>query len=86
MRFSARLFQGEPFKVSLSEQLATGLRTRERVRDRVAYCTFFFRSKHNGRRVLSPTSTDRSILALPRSLSFLYYVIRPIRLLLKYGW
>ncbi len=35
------------------------------------------------RLILTPTSSDREYCYLPRSLSFLYYIIRPIRLLLK---
>lgn len=53
------------------------LRARERLRDRVLYCV---------RLAMIPTEYDWAALPLPRSLSFFYYVIRPIRLLTgKYG-
>jgi len=35
------------------------------------------------RLILTPTSSDREYCYLPRPLSFLYYIVRPIRLLLK---
>jgi hypothetical protein len=84
-RFAARLFDGGAFRVSLSEELATGLQIRESLRDRAAYGTYVILGKCNLRRVVNPTAADRAVLALPRPLAFLYYVVRPIRLLLKYG-
>ena len=35
--------------------------------------------------IFSPTSIERSLLPLPRGLTFLYYAFRPLRLLLKYA-
>ena len=53
------------------------LRARERLRDRVLYCV---------RLAMSPTEYDWTALPLPPSLSFLYYIVRPVRLLTgKYG-
>jgi len=53
------------------------LRARERWRDRVRYCV---------RLAISPTEYDWATLTLPESLSFFYYILRPIRLLTgKYG-
>jgi hypothetical protein len=51
------------------------LRLRERKRDRLAYCLAHLR----------PGVGDWVSLPLPRGLSFLYYVIRPFRLLGRYG-
>ena len=35
--------------------------------------------------IFSPTRIDRSFLSLPKGLAFLYYVFRPLRLLVKYS-
>jgi hypothetical protein len=56
------------------------LRSRERLRDRIRYCL------HLGRLTISPTKKDRVILRLPESLSFLYYLSRPVRLVAEYGF
>ena len=52
------------------------LRMRERLRDKIIYCVR-----------LSTTTTVRDwmFLPLPRYLHFLYYILRPIRLIEKYG-
>jgi hypothetical protein len=52
------------------------LHARERLRDGVRYCLSL---------ALVPQISDWEILALPRSLSFLYVLVRPIRLANKYG-
>ncbi len=51
------------------------LKMRERFRDKVAYCL---------RVVLIPSQEDWEFIALPPRLSFLYYGLRPVRLLGKY--
>jgi putative nucleotidyltransferase-like protein len=48
------------------------LRSRERLRDRFTYCF---------KRALSPTYKDLENLSLPRSLEFLYPLVRPFRLI-----
>lgn len=52
------------------------LRARERPGDRLQYCL---------RRAMTPTIEDWEFLPLPAFLSFLYYLLRPIRLVGKYG-
>lgn len=52
------------------------IRARERWRDR---CRCYLRT------ALAPTVNDIAFLRLPRALYFLYYPLRPIRLLRKYG-
>ncbi len=37
-------------------------------------------------RILAPDAKDRAAVALPGPLSFLYYLLRPARLLFEYGW
>lgn len=53
-------------------------KTRERWQDRWAYY------KHVARILITPTEQDRAFLSLPSWLSFLYYGVRPFRLL--YEW
>ena len=55
------------------------LRLKERLQDRVPVVGEFLRQK------ITPRDRDRALLPLPRSLHFLYYLIRPIRLVGKYG-
>jgi len=52
------------------------LRAQERWRDRLRYCA---------RVALTPTPGDWAWLRLPDALYPLYYVLRPIRLAVKYG-
>jgi hypothetical protein len=54
-------------------------RVRERLRDRVPY---FLHLVHVA---IAPSVEDRTFLPLPPSGSFLYYLIRPIRVIGKYG-
>lgn len=56
------------------------LQTRERWQAKIA--TFWGLMNHSG--WFSPTSNDRLFLELPATLTFLYYLIRPIRVLSKY--
>jgi hypothetical protein len=53
-------------------------KTRERWQDRWAYY------KHLARIAITPTEQDRAFLSLPSPFSFLYYGVRPLRLL--YEW
>lgn len=50
---------------------------RERFQDRVPYLA------HLVHLLIAPSETDRAFLPLPTSLSFLYYLIRPIRVVIK---
>jgi len=52
------------------------IRARERASDRVRACI---------RMAFAPTVKDLTFFALPRALSFLYYALRPLRLVVKYG-
>jgi len=51
----------------------------ERFGDRVRYFQHFAGS------LVAPNDRDRAVIPLPQGLSFLYYAIRPVRLLLRYG-
>ena len=71
-----QLFQDSLPHVSLSERSLFHLRAMERWRDRVQYCIFY---------AGKPTGGDCAFVTLPIGLLFLYYLIRPIRLVSKYG-
>ena len=53
------------------------LRARERLWDKVQYCRWLLQL------VMTPVAEDRAFLSLPESLSFLYYFLRPLRLIWK---
>lgn len=59
------------------------LKSRERLRDKLPYLWHI--SRILTYRCLVPSDLDRSVLSLPAGLSFLYYFIRPLRLLVKHG-
>jgi hypothetical protein len=59
------------------------LRLRERRQDRLRLVLHYF-SRYL-RTSISPNGRDMALVPLPESLSFLYYVLRPIRLTAKFG-
>jgi len=62
------------------------IRTRERVRDKVPYARHLLgRPFRRLTAIITPIDHDRAVVALPNSVAFLYYLIRPIRLTRKYG-
>jgi hypothetical protein len=61
--------------VRRAECLYFCIKAREHLPDRVRSCLC----------LVPPTEKDRAILPLPASLSFLYYLIRPIRLVGEHG-
>jgi Uncharacterised nucleotidyltransferase len=78
-RVSAELLSEANTVPTISEDFPLHLfhiRVRERLRDKVSYCV---------RAVTATTVRDWSLLPLPRYLYPLYFVIRPLRLILKYG-
>lgn len=73
----ARLFRSATATpLDLPELHRFCLRARERWRDRVRYVL---------RVAVTPAATDWTSLPLPRALHPLYYVVRPIRVAVKYG-
>jgi hypothetical protein len=59
----------------------------ERLEDKFRYslkCLVHY-SLYPLRRVVRPTAFDREFFLLPRHLYFLYYLIRPVRLMSKFG-
>jgi hypothetical protein len=77
------LFRQEANGLDISYWYHHHLLMRERFRDRVRlylyYCRRFFRL------TVTPNARDHALLPLPGSLSFLYYMLRPFRLVGKYG-
>ena len=61
------------------ESCSIHLRMMERVRDRMLYCLGILHES------VTPNSTDRSVVPLPRFLHVLYYLIHPVRLAVTYG-
>lgn len=71
-----RVFKGSNGSFGYLKNLVFYFKVRERLRDRIQYC----------RRLATViTPEDRTFLSLPKFLSPLYYLIRPIRLMKKYG-
>jgi len=69
-----RMFNGAEYKPSsFIRSVGFNLRARKRTRERLRYFRF----------ILTPTDGDLKSLALPARLSFVYYLLRPLRLLLK---
>jgi hypothetical protein len=59
------------------------LRVRERVPDKLRYLCQVAQSRVST--LVTPTYRDRSFLALPEPLGFLYYLVRPVRILLQWA-
>jgi hypothetical protein len=70
----ARLFESVEYKpIGFIENVKFNLKVRKKLRDRWRYFKY----------VLTPTDGDINMVAMPGSLSFVYYLLRPIRLILK---
>jgi hypothetical protein len=59
------------------------LRARERLRDKVEYLRMF--AKPRPRLWITPTARDRAFVHLPGPLGFLYYLVRPVRVLWQWA-
>jgi len=69
-----RLFAGAEYEpLGLMGNVSFNLRARRRLREKVRYFRFIF----------TPTDGDLVALPLPARLAFLYYLLRPFRLILK---
>jgi hypothetical protein len=84
-----RLFceAGSPTEGFSFEQFSFHFTAMERLQDKVHYCvgSLYRYGLVPVIRFINPTFQDQQFLPLPRSLYFLYYLIRPIRLLGKIG-
>ncbi|HEX8558469.1 MAG TPA: nucleotidyltransferase family protein [Pyrinomonadaceae bacterium] len=73
---TAALFGGREYEpAGLVRNVRFNLRARARLREKAAYLRF----------ILTPTDGDLTAVALPEGISFLYYLLRPVRLALKGG-
>lgn len=71
---AARLFDGSEYiPAGLIQNMLFNLRARRRWRDRLSYFHF----------IVAPTDGDLKVLTLPARLTFVYYFIRPFRLLFR---
>ncbi len=71
---AVRMFEGAEYvPAGFLRSVGFNLRARSRARERLRYFRF----------ILTPTDGDLAALALPARLSFVYYLLRPFRLLLK---
>jgi hypothetical protein len=78
------LFREADEQQSTVEKNLFYLRMRERWQDRAPYMLYFLPIYLH--QAVTPNAKDRALLPLPRSFSFLYYVVRPMRLIGTYGW
>jgi hypothetical protein len=65
-----------------SDSSALYVRSRERVRDKLRY--FWLRAGDRIRLTVYPSQSDRAFLPLPAGLGFLYYFVRPARVLSRW--
>jgi Uncharacterised nucleotidyltransferase len=79
----AHLFREADSTPSASARAVFYLSMRERFRDRVRYRLHYVHQYF--RIVLIPNAADHALLPLPASLSPLYYLLRPIRMMRIYG-
>lgn len=74
-----RLFREANDSPGIFESSLFYLRARDSLQDRVMYCLYLVHF------AITPNMKDQAFLPLPAFLSFLYYPLRPIRLIGKYG-
>jgi hypothetical protein len=75
-----RLFADKrSFLMERFQQIFIVSRLKQRVRDRFVYLLYEWRE------TVTPNAKDQALVPLPVTFSFLYYVVRPIRLTVAYG-
>ncbi|MBV9851283.1 MAG: nucleotidyltransferase family protein [Armatimonadetes bacterium] len=80
---SAWLFRPIGQRVGLSKECAFHLHIREKWQSRLPYLRHYLRAFLLT--MVTPNAEDRSFIRLPTSASWLYYLLRPMRLAGKYG-
>jgi len=78
-RVGKKLFSELDSSLVTADETAFHLQMREQLADRMPYLL------HQLHRWMIPTERDRMVFQLPAFLSFLYYPLRPARLLFEYG-
>jgi hypothetical protein len=76
MTFIAPLTSAEPMTWSAIERVRSQIRFKDDLLQRLRFCF---------RLGLTTTPVDWAVLPLPKSLRFMYFLVRPVRLLRKYG-
>src|SRR5262249_50685418 len=74
-----QLFAEPATIVKFVESTVLHLRTMQGGRSRISYILYHLRP------MMTPNAKDLAFFPLPTALSFLYYVLRPIRLMREYG-
>jgi hypothetical protein len=75
-----RLFSGKrSFLMERFQEIFIVPRLKQRVRDRFVYLLYEWR------KTVTPNERDQALVSLPVACSFLYYVVRPVRLTVTYG-
>ena len=73
----ARFFSDENIPLTLARRIRFHLQTKDSRREKLRYCF---------RLALTTTPVDWEMMSLPESASFLYFPLRLLRLIRKYGW
>jgi hypothetical protein len=73
----ARFFSDESIPFTLAQRIRFHLQTKDSRREKLRYCF---------RLALTTTPVDWEMMSLPESASFLYFPLRVLRLIKKYGW
>jgi Uncharacterised nucleotidyltransferase len=80
------LFAESPRAPSKRQRVVFYLKIMESWGERLGYCGQYLHQQVNSTFApFAPTSIERALLPLPKGLGFLYYGLRPLRLLAKYG-
>jgi hypothetical protein len=75
-----RLFsQKRSFLMERFQQIFIISRLKQRLRDRLVYLLYEWRE------TVTPNEKDAAVVSLPVGFSFLYYIVRPVRLTVAYG-
>jgi hypothetical protein len=77
------LFVESPRAPNKRQKIVFYLKIMESWGERLNYCGHYLRGQLNS--IFAPTSIERTLMPLPKELKFLYYGLRPLRLLIKYG-
>src|SRR6185295_6900462 len=72
-----RFFSDENIPITLGQRIKFHLQTKDSRREKLRYCL---------RLALTTTPVDWEMMSLPESASFLYFPLRVLRLIKKYGW
>jgi hypothetical protein len=73
----SRFFSDENIALTLAERIRFHLQTKDSRREQLRYCF---------RLAVTTTPVDWEMMSLPESASFLYFPLRVLRLIKKYGW